>query len=81
LLVVGCWLLVAGGWLLMAGESARVRCGATSVYSGREPDDFKFGGRIDSGEKLVDAKHRRVLQFRFTALAALKDGQRLQNHN
>ena len=31
-----------------------------AVDSGRETEDFKFGGRIDSGEKLVDAKHCRV---------------------
>jgi hypothetical protein len=74
LLVVGCWWLAAGG-------KARVRCGVTAVYSGCESDDFKFGGHIDSGQKLVDAKHRRVLQLGLTALAALKDGQCLQNHN
>jgi hypothetical protein len=62
-------LLVVGYWLLAGGNS------------GCEPDDFKFGGYIDSGEKLVDAKHRRVLQLGLTALAALKDGQCLQNHN
>ena len=32
-------------------------------------------------EKVINPEHRRVLQFRFSALFALKDGKRFHDHN
>jgi hypothetical protein len=46
-----------------------------------EADDFEFGRSIDSCEKLVHSKHDRVLEFGFTALAALENRESLQNHD
>ncbi len=48
--------ILALGAEVAAGETFWI-----AVNSGCESDDFKFGGHIDSGEKLVDTKHRRVL--------------------
>jgi hypothetical protein len=49
--------------------------------SGGEANDFEFGRSINSSENLVDSKHGLMLQFRFAALAALKNRQRLHNHD
>ena len=51
------------------------------IALGAELDGLELGARIDSCENLVHSKHGLVLQFRITTLAALKDGQSLENHD
>jgi hypothetical protein len=52
-----------------------------SVRSGGEADDFKFRRRIHSREHLIHSTHGAVVHFRFSALAALEDGQGLHHYD
>ncbi len=51
------------------------------VPSGSVSNHFQFGGSIHGRKELIYARHRRLLQFGITALAALKYGKRPQDHN
>jgi hypothetical protein len=48
---------------------------------GSVSNHFQFGGSINRGKKLIDACHRRLLQFRVAALTALQYRERSEDHN
>jgi hypothetical protein len=51
------------------------------MASGSVTDDLQFCRFVPSRKQFFDAQHRWVLQLRITTLPALKDRQRLQDHD